>query len=74
MAYQLASEPVLEADVLHWQLGRFELYRLNLPLVRVVAALPKQRSLARVSEAKGEADSLSWCSPRCLQRASWSIL
>ena len=30
----------LIAGVSHWQLGRFELYRVNPPLVRAVAALP----------------------------------
>ena len=30
----------LAAGISHWQLGRFELYRVNPPLVRMVAALP----------------------------------
>ena len=30
----------LPAGISHWQLGRFELYRVNPPLVRMVAALP----------------------------------
>ena len=35
------NEPAhLAAGISHWQFGRFELYRVNPPLVRVVAALP----------------------------------
>ncbi len=30
----------LPAGISHWQLGRFDLYRVNPPLVRLVAALP----------------------------------
>jgi hypothetical protein len=30
----------LPAGISHWQFGRFELYRANPPLVRMVAALP----------------------------------
>ncbi len=30
----------LPAGVSHWQFGRYELYRVNPPLVRMVAALP----------------------------------
>ncbi len=30
----------LPAGVSHWQLGQFDLYRVNPPLVRMVAALP----------------------------------
>ncbi|MDR1382367.1 MAG: hypothetical protein LBJ67_00760 [Planctomycetaceae bacterium] len=32
--------PLLAAGVSHWQLGRYELYRVNPPLVRMVAAIP----------------------------------
>jgi hypothetical protein len=32
--------PLLAAGVSHWELGRFELYRVNPPLVRMVAAMP----------------------------------
>jgi 4-amino-4-deoxy-L-arabinose transferase-like glycosyltransferase len=32
--------PHLAAGISHWQFGRFELYRVNPPLVRMVAALP----------------------------------
>src|SRR5262249_1149441 len=36
-----ALEPAfLASGVYHWQTGRFELYRVNPPLVRMVAALP----------------------------------
>jgi hypothetical protein len=35
------NEPAhLAAGISHWQLGRFELYRVNPPFVRMVAALP----------------------------------
>lgn len=35
------NEPAhLAAGISHWQFGRFELYRVNPPLVRAVAALP----------------------------------
>lgn len=35
------NEPAhLVAGVSHWKFGRFELYRVNPPLVRMVAALP----------------------------------
>ncbi len=30
----------LPAGISHWELGRFDLYRVNPPLVRLVAALP----------------------------------
>jgi hypothetical protein len=30
----------LPAGLSHWQLGRFEMYRVNPPLVRMVATLP----------------------------------
>jgi TRAP-type C4-dicarboxylate transport system permease small subunit len=30
----------LPAGLSHWQLGRFDLYRVNPPLVRMIAALP----------------------------------
>ncbi|MFV0443210.1 MAG: hypothetical protein ACK5Q5_06540 [Planctomycetaceae bacterium] len=34
-------EPALLASGLsHWEFGRFELYRVNPPLVRIIAALP----------------------------------
>lgn len=32
--------PFLAAGVSHWELGRFELYRVNPPLPRMIAALP----------------------------------
>ncbi|MCL2006050.1 MAG: glycosyltransferase family 39 protein [Planctomycetaceae bacterium] len=32
--------PLLAAGVSHWELGRYELYRVNPPLVRMVAAMP----------------------------------
>ncbi|MCL2709282.1 MAG: hypothetical protein FWE95_00240 [Planctomycetaceae bacterium] len=32
--------PLLAAGVSHWELGRYELYRVNPPLVRMVAATP----------------------------------
>ncbi|MDR2439463.1 MAG: glycosyltransferase family 39 protein [Planctomycetaceae bacterium] len=32
--------PLLAAGVSHWELGRYELYRVNPPLVRMVAAIP----------------------------------
>ena len=32
--------PHLVAGISHWELGRFDLYRVNPPLVRIVAALP----------------------------------
>jgi hypothetical protein len=32
--------PLLAAGVSHWELGRYELYRVNPPLVRMVAAVP----------------------------------
>lgn len=32
--------PLLAAGVSHWELGRFDLYRVNPPLVRMVAAIP----------------------------------
>ncbi len=32
--------PLLAAGVCHWELGRYELYRVNPPLVRMVAAIP----------------------------------
>lgn len=32
--------PLLMAGVSHWELGRYELYRVNPPLVRMVAAIP----------------------------------
>lgn len=32
--------PHLPSGISHWQLGRFELYRVNPPLVRMVAAVP----------------------------------
>lgn len=35
-----AECPHLAAGISHWQYGRFELYRVNPPLVRMVAALP----------------------------------
>ncbi|MCG6157241.1 ArnT family glycosyltransferase [Rubinisphaera margarita] len=36
-----ANEPAhLAAGVSHWEFGRFELYRVNPPLVRMVAAIP----------------------------------
>ncbi|OHB77279.1 MAG: hypothetical protein A2W31_13165, partial [Planctomycetes bacterium RBG_16_64_10] len=35
------NEPAhLAAGISHWQFGRFELYRVNPPLVRMIAALP----------------------------------
>ncbi len=35
------NEPAhLAAGMSHWQFGRFELYRVNPPLVRMLAALP----------------------------------
>ncbi len=32
--------PLLAAGVSHWELGRYELYRVNPPLVRMIAAAP----------------------------------
>ncbi|MGL6193273.1 MAG: ArnT family glycosyltransferase [Thermoguttaceae bacterium] len=32
--------PLLMAGVSHWELGRYELYRVNPPLVRMIAAIP----------------------------------
>jgi hypothetical protein len=32
--------PLLAAGVSHWELGRYELYRVNPPLVRMIAAIP----------------------------------
>ena len=32
--------PLLAAGVSHWELGRYELYRVNPPFVRMVAAIP----------------------------------
>ena len=32
--------PLLAAGVSHWELGRYELYRVNPPLVRMVATIP----------------------------------
>ena len=32
--------PMLVAGISHWELGRFELYRVTAPLVRLVAAIP----------------------------------
>ena len=36
----VGETPQLAAGVSHWQLGRYELYRVNPPLVRTLAALP----------------------------------
>lgn len=47
----------LPSGISHWELGRFELYRVNPPLVRMVAALPVMAAGAKTDWSDGYYDT-----------------
>jgi hypothetical protein len=48
----------LASGISHWQFGRFELYRVNPPLVRLLAALPTLAVGCKTDWCRGEQESL----------------